>query len=124
MSLRKAQKHMRRAAELLNQGQLGFGGEKRKLESLEEGITCYADADVLKMLGWEPKNIHEFGMNLKWIRRGTSKFHKRFTNHSGYADFRQYLQKTHTQSTENPLRVHRGLSADLSREVSRCVMIG
>ena len=72
MSLRKAQKHMRRATELLNQGQLGFGGgEKRKLESPEEGIiTCYADADVLKMLRWEPKQIDEFGMNLEPLKNG------------------------------------------------------
>ena len=32
MNVRKAQKHMQRAAELLNQGQLGFGvGEKSEL---------------------------------------------------------------------------------------------
>ena len=46
-SLRKAQKHMRRATELLNQGQLGFGGpdgvetraqkrQRKELEELEE----------------------------------------------------------------------------------------
>ena len=36
MNVRKAQKHMQRAAELLNQGQLGFGGPTKRIATTQE----------------------------------------------------------------------------------------
>ena len=56
---------MQRAADLLNYGELGFGAGdqkvlgKRKLDSPSpiEGVTCYADPDVLKMLKLKHEDI-------------------------------------------------------------------
>ena len=77
MSLGKAQKHMQRAAELLNQGELEFGRAQRKTKTKpkktkkkpesplqKEGITCYADSNILEMLGLNSTDIHTFEMNL------------------------------------------------------------
>ena len=76
MSLRKAQKHMQRATDLLSSSKLGFGAEKRKLDEISSpsedrvGVTCYADKNVLEMLGWKPEDINAFNMNLKPLQDG------------------------------------------------------
>ena len=76
MSLRKAQKHMQRATDLLSSSKLGFGAEKRKLDEISSpredrvGVTCYADTNVLEMLGWKPEDINAFNMNLKPLKDG------------------------------------------------------
>ena len=77
-NLRKAQKHMQRARELLNQGQLGFGvprkskvGEERKQEennfSMQTDNNCYMYAAfniVLKMLS-NDSNLQSLSCVLK-----------------------------------------------------------
>ena len=82
MSLGKAQKHMQRAAELLNQGELEFGRAQRKTKTKpkktkkkpesplqKEGITCYADSNILEMLESKLTLIQQLGCPLHVILR-------------------------------------------------------
>ena len=67
---------MQRATDLLSSSKLGFGAEKRKLDEISPpsedhaGVTCYADINVIEMLGWEPEDINAFNMNLKPLKDG------------------------------------------------------